>query len=159
MQGRKSVFKDEYVEQARRLSTAGATISQMATFFEVHVDTVYDWMNRLPEFASAIKSNRKKGNKRVVMSLYERATGYYYDEEEFEKIAGQMVLTKVNRKHKPADVNACKYWLSNRDRENWKLNGAEVEVNPDEKVTEIRITRLTKTNDEIKKADGPKIKE
>ncbi len=63
--GRPTVYRGEYVEQARKLCLLGATNEDLAGFFEVVVSTIDKWIAEKPEFSGAIKEGREIADARV----------------------------------------------------------------------------------------------
>ena len=62
---------------------------------------------------------------KVIRSLYERATGYEYEEEkrivEYDKDGNvKPVKIEKTKKHVPPDVTAQIFWLKNRQRDRWQ---------------------------------------
>src|SRR5690348_1824657 len=77
--GRPTVYKPEFVEQARKLCVLGATDVELADFFEVTVTTLNRWKSLYPEFCASIKSGKDVSDERVERSLYHKAVGYSHD--------------------------------------------------------------------------------
>lgn len=124
MAGRPSEYKAEYVEQAEKLCALGATDDEMADFFGVHRATLYRWKLDHPEFCDAIKSAKEIADERVERSLYQKATGYDYSEEQAIKVKRAQYEEKVEvvevRKHAPAETPAAIFWLKNRRKDEWR---------------------------------------
>ena len=100
---RPSKFKPEYIEQAENYCLLGATDAELAKFFKVNVDTIYEWKKVHPEFSDATKTGKEVADQRVVNSLYQKACGY-----------------ELNDRHYPADTTAAIFWLKNRIPDDWK---------------------------------------
>ncbi|MDS1138590.1 helix-turn-helix domain-containing protein [Nitratireductor indicus] len=124
MSGRPTEYKEEYVEQAAKLCALGATDDEMADFFGVHRSTLYRWKIEYPEFCDAIKSAKEIADERVERSLYQKATGYNYTEEQAIKIKLEQHREEVEvvevTKHAPADTTAAIFWLKNRRKDEWR---------------------------------------
>lgn len=103
MAGRPSKYKPEFVEQAKVLAHVGATMEEMAEFFNIAIDTLYNWQYRHPEFSEAIKDWKEGADKRVEASLYKKAMGYEKD-----------------GRHYPPDTTAAIFWLKNRKSKEWR---------------------------------------
>ncbi len=58
--------------------------------------------------------------------MYERATGCSHPDVHVAVWQGDVIITPVT-KHYPPDVGAAKYWLNNRQPENWR-NQVDIEV-------------------------------
>jgi hypothetical protein len=92
---RKSDYKPEYAEQARKLCLLlGATDVHLANFFETTDRTIRGWKKKHPEFAEAVERGKTIADLEVVNSLYNRA------------VAGSEV--------------ACFFWLKNRRPVEWR---------------------------------------
>ena len=130
--GRPTAYKDEFVAQVSKLCALGATDDEMADFFGVHRSTFYRWKLEHEDFCDAIKSAKELADERVERSLYQKATGYDFEEEQAIKIKLQQHLEEVKvvsvRKHAPADTTAAIFWLKNRRPEEWR-DKKEIDVN------------------------------
>lgn len=122
--GRPTEYKPEYADQASKLCSLGATDDEIAGFFDVHRSTVYRWKLEHPEFCNAVKSAKEVADERVERSLYQKATGYDYTEEQAFKIKTGQYEEEIEvsevRKHEPAETTACIFWLKNRRRDQWR---------------------------------------
>lgn len=121
--GRPSAYKPEFVEQARKLCELGATDAEIANFFEVDTRTIYRWKNEHPDFCQALVIGKEICDERVVRSLYNRAVGFDYTEQEAIKTKKSQHEETVEVvdvvKHSPPDTAAARYWLNNRKRGEW----------------------------------------
>ncbi len=128
--GRPSDFRDEFVEQARKLAELGATDIEIADALEVSVRTVYRWKAQNENFCQALKVSKQIADERVERSLYQRATGY---ERESVKIFlskdGDPVYAPFREDVQP-DTTACIFWLKNRQADKWR-DKTEIEINGD----------------------------
>lgn len=123
-EGRPTDYQPEYAEQAAKLCLLGATDDELADFFGVHRSTIYRWKHIHDEFCDAIKSGKEKADERVERSLYQKATGYNYTEQQAIKVKleqhkEQVEVVDVER-HAPADTTAAIFWLKNRRRDQWR---------------------------------------
>lgn len=119
MAGRPSSYKIEYAEQAAKLCKLGATVAELADFFNVSDRTIYGWQTAHPDFLQALKNGKEAADERVEQSLYHRACGYTYDSEKIFQVDGEPLRVQT-RTHVPPDVTACIFWLKNRRREQWR---------------------------------------
>ena len=127
--GRKSAFKDEYVELAYNYSLLGATDKEMAGFFDVSERTFNSWKKAHPVFLQSIKRGKVQADAEVASKLHSRALGFNFDEIHVEKKGRKIASKKTITKHIPPDVNAGKFWLSNRQPDKWRNKQAiEVDV-------------------------------
>ncbi len=129
--GRPSSYASDYVEQEAKLCALGATDDEMADFFGVHRSTLYRWKLEHPDFCDAIKAGKAIADDRVERSLYQKATGFDYTEEQAIKVKVGQHEEKVEivevRRHAPADTTAAIFWMKNRKPEDWR-DKTEVQV-------------------------------
>ena len=122
--GRPTEFKPEYVEQVKKLCLLGATDDEIADFFGVTRVTIYRWKLVHDEFCSAIKNAKEFADERVERSLYQKATGYDYIEQQAIKLKVEKDQEKVElvdvQKHAPAETVAAIFWLKNRRKAEWR---------------------------------------
>lgn len=122
--GRPTAYKKEFAKQAAKLCALGATDDEMADFFTVNRSTIYRWKLDYPEFCNAIKSAKHIADERVERSLYQKATGYNYTEEQAVKLKVDQYKEEVEvvevEKHAPADTTAAIFWLKNRRKAEWR---------------------------------------
>jgi transposase-like protein len=120
--GRPTLYKPEYADQVEKLCLCtGATDPEVAEFFEVNVDTLYEWRRRYPEFSEAIKSGREVADQNVAKKLYHRAIGYEQPAVKIFMPAGAAVPVYAPYTEIVApDVTAAIFWLKNRQRKSWR---------------------------------------
>jgi hypothetical protein len=121
--GRKSLYRPEYAEQARKLCLLGYTDEELAKFFNVATSTFYKWQHDHPAFSEAIIAGKDVADAEVADSLYKRATGEYIQLEKLVKVKGEdgkETYEAVRYKSfLPGDPQAAFRWLLNRRRLNW----------------------------------------
>jgi hypothetical protein len=117
--GRPSKFKPEFVAQATKLATLGATDREVAEFFEVSESTLNLWKHQHPEFSESLKVGKETADQRVEQSLYRRAVGYQHDDLHFSSYEGVVTATPYV-KHYPPDTAAGIFWLKNRKPAEWR---------------------------------------
>lgn len=118
--GRKTKYKKEYVEQAKKLCALGAIDVQLADFFNVCEDTINEWKKVYPEFSESLKKGKSKyDNETVVNSLLHRAIGYQHKEDKIFMHNGKPVIVETI-KHYPPDPTSCIFWLKNRLPDEWR---------------------------------------
>ncbi len=106
--GRPTDFKNQYCEQARKLYLLGYTDIQVGAFFEVSERTINNWKKKYPKFFQAMKAGKAIANADVADGLYKRATGFSHTD------------TTGSVKYFPPDVQACVFWLKNREPLIWR---------------------------------------
>lgn len=117
--GRPTEFKPEYVEQARKLCTLGATDIELADFFGVSDRTIYRWQAAYEEFCQALKAGKDAADERVERSLYHKAVGYSFDAVKIFQHQGEIVTANY-REHVPPSDTAAIFWLKNRRKDDWR---------------------------------------
>lgn len=118
--GRPSKYDPSYPKIAANLCrTFGAIDEQLADFFGVNVDSIYEWKKNYPEFSEAIASAKEFSNFEIEKSLYHRAKGYSHPAVKIMQFEGQPIKVPYTE-HYPPDVKACELWLTNRDSKRWK---------------------------------------
>lgn len=141
---RPSKYKEEYIEQAKKLCSLGATDIQIADFFEINVATLYRWKNEHSEFCDALKVSKEIADNQVERSLFARANGYEHDEVDIRVISGEVVQTPI-RKFYPPDTVACIFWLKNRRPDLWRDKvEAAVEHSGEVSHNHVKVPELTK---------------
>lgn len=125
--GRPTAFRPEFVEAAYRFTKMGANRLQLAEQFGVADSVLHDWMNKFPDFDRAIRQTRLVADELVAAALYKRAVGYTKKVTKVFQHNGEVVLAQVDEEM-PADVQAGRYWLNNRQPKLWaerqELTGA-----------------------------------
>ena len=109
--------KDAYPKQARKLCLLGATNVEMADFFEVNPDTIYEWMKNYPDFKNAVLAGKMAADAEVAEALFNRAKGFTHKDVKMFVSEGT-ILTEEYDKYIVPDTKAASWWLNNR-RLNW----------------------------------------
>lgn len=113
IQGRPPLeINEEVCEKAESLASQGMTMEQIALALGMGESTLYNKKVKFPEFSEAIVRGQAKGIAHVTNSLFNRATGYSFDEEKMYSSDGKEIGTKT--RHLPPDIPACKTYLQNR---------------------------------------------
>ncbi|MDF2064966.1 helix-turn-helix domain-containing protein [Bacillus sp. Cr_A10] len=123
--GRKPLYtnwiNEEGLVLVNKWAEEGLINKLIANKMGVNVATLYEWQDRFPEFADAIKKGKKVIDEQVEISLLKRAIGYQYEEETWGKNHdGEMAIVKRVMKSQAPDVNAQIFWLKNRQPERWR---------------------------------------
>lgn len=118
--GRPTLYKAEYANQVYKFALLGATLEQIADFFDVSLKTVSNWMNEHEEFLHAIKKGREIADAEVAHALYNRAKGYVTTEQRIVTDGqGGYHVVEVEKEIIP-DTAASFIWLKNRQPEKWR---------------------------------------
>lgn len=78
------------------------------------------WYKESDELRRACAVALETANMSVEEALLKKATGYYYWEESWELVEGEMRLVKKYKRHMPPDTKAILSWLYNRLPESWR---------------------------------------
>ena len=138
---RPSKYKEEYPKQAYKLCLIGATDAQLANFFEVNPDTIYEWKKVHEEFSESLKRGKQIADGEVAKSLYHRAKGYSHKAVHISNYQGEITQTDIIKEY-PPDTTACIFWLKNRQSEMWR-DKREYAVNEDNRdIEDFNIDEL-----------------
>lgn len=85
---------DELCKKAETLAAQGLTVKQMASVLGMGESTFYQKQARYLEFLEAVEDGKAKGIATITNALFNKA--------------------------KKGDTQSIKYYLNNRDRDNWK---------------------------------------
>lgn len=127
----------------------------------INEDTFYTWIKERPEFSEAVKAAQEAGRKKAVhdieQALYKAAQGMELEDVKTEYISRinpatgkyEPVINKQVRTTKriAPNIDAAKFYLSNRDPDNWK-NKIEQE-NTGQLTTALNIRYVGKEGDEV----------
>lgn len=112
--GRPSKYQDKKSDkQVFKLCLLGATIKEIAAFFEVNEDTIYEWQKVHPTFSEAIKKGRVEADAEIGNSLYQRAKGFKKKAVKIFQHEGQSYEHHY-MEYFPPDPTSMIYWLKNR---------------------------------------------
>lgn len=117
--GRKSAYRPEYADQARKLCLLGATDEELADFFGVVPATIYNWQKQHPAFLESIRAGKVIADAEVANSLYKRATGEHIQLEKIMKKDDGTYEAVRYKSYLPGDPTAAYKWLLNRRRQDW----------------------------------------
>ena len=128
--GRKTLFKDEFIDQAKKLCLKGFIDDEIADFFGIAVSTLNLWKQKHPRFMESLKDGKRFCDDKVEESLYKRALGSEYDEVKVEEENGSVTKTTTTTKKSMGDTTAQIFWLKNRQRERWtQSTDSDITVN------------------------------
>lgn len=121
---RPTEYKPEFVQTTQKLCEGGATDQDVADALEVDVRTLYRWKGKHPEFCQALKLGKEPANERVKHSLYHRAVGFRYVEQQTIKVRDSdgnehVELVEVE-KVVPPDPTSGIFFLKNRMPEEFR---------------------------------------
>jgi len=157
LRGRPETYDpDWHPRKAEELSRLGATMEQIASVFDVHVRTVWQWSNQHPEFNQSVKMGAGPADDAVERSLYQRAMGYetretenlYEMTEVQDPVSGEvrvfrkLVGVKEKVKSVAPDTTAQIFWLKNRRPAEWRESYEHIVNDPDEVSSEQLAKQL-----------------
>jgi hypothetical protein len=139
----------------------GATMLEAAKAAGVHKSTLFEWINSKPDFSDFVQCARKEGEgnsiSKVEATLLKMATGYEYEDVKTEYASElntktgkyEPVIRKQVRikKNVPANIEAIKFYLSNKAPEQWK-NRIE-QNNTGNLVTDLQIRHVQQSPDDV----------
>src|ERR1700722_15301291 len=99
--GRPTKYKPEYCQQAYEQAVNGATDLQLAAYFKVNRDTIYEWKKEYPEFREQVEAGKQKADAEVEQAIFHRITGYITEEVYFSTYKGEVKTTKYLKHHPP----------------------------------------------------------
>ena len=134
--GRKGMSADWLTEDGLTLvegwARDGLTDEQIFKNIGISETTFYEWRNRFPEFAEALKRGKAPVDYHVENALYKKATGYTVKlkkpikVKEKHQITGQGEVTKEHIEYVDEEVyiapdtTAQIFWLKNRRPDKWR---------------------------------------
>lgn len=111
----------EGLAQITKWAENGLIGKQISHNMGIAYGTLCEWQNKFPELSDAIKIGRRVKDFEVENSLLQRATGYQYEEDVYERTEdGELVVVKRTLKSQAPDVAAQIFWLKNRQPELWR---------------------------------------
>jgi endo-1,4-beta-mannosidase len=128
MAGAPTKYREEYNEQAYKLCLLGATDAELADFFEVNPDTVYEWKKNYKEFSESVTRGKKAADAEVANSFFNRAKGFEVDSEKIFQYDGTIIRAET-KTYYPPDAGAALNWLKNRQPEKWRDKQEVVNTN------------------------------
>lgn len=148
MATRKTKYKEDYLRIAEVVcEEGGLSLCQLGKVLGVCAATIIAWKKRYPEFGDAVGRGTHAYNVSTAEnSLQKRLEGYFYNETTSTLVTdkvtdiSKMTVTKIVKKHMPADVQALTLFLINRDSENWKYR-QQIDVNVLQKLSDKEIDK------------------
>ena len=115
--GRHALYDpDIHPQKAKEFMEKGATKEGLAAAFGIATGTIYEWINKYPELAEAVKEGTNIADEAIVGALYKSAYGFI----------------GPDGKYYPPNQTAQVFWLKNRKtmqfRDKREID-AEVNVN------------------------------
>lgn len=133
--GRPEKYNPDHNKMITALAMVGFTDEQISDFIGINRDTFYTWKKKHIEFSDALLAGRAKATTKVVVSLFQRATGYSHPEEKIFCQDGRVIRAET-KKHYPPEYKCLALWLKNKEPELWK-DKQEVEGSMEMKLGKI----------------------
>lgn len=108
------------LEEIGKWAAEGGTMKEIASNLGVSYSGFRKYAKEHPELMGILVENRTAADRLAIGSFYKRVTGYEQKETVRERIDGKLVVTREVTRHIAPDVEAGKFWLSNRMPEQWK---------------------------------------
>jgi hypothetical protein len=135
--GRPSKYKPGHCNIARKLCKIfGAINEQLAEFFEVNVDTIYEWQNTYTDFSDALKEGKQNPDDLVEQALFKKALGFEHPAVKIFNNNGEALEVEYKEKYAP-DTAAAIFWLKNRRPEKWRQTPPEPPKEGDEELQTV----------------------
>ncbi|MFA5935024.1 MAG: hypothetical protein WC827_04015 [Candidatus Paceibacterota bacterium] len=116
-------FREEMIDETRRLARFGLTDAEIAEWFKISVQTYDAYKRDIPEFYRALQDGRMYDSMKVVDSLHKQALGYIVQEHEVAEHCmrnGEVIeLKKTITKFVNPSVTAAIYLLKTRHGDKW----------------------------------------
>lgn len=120
MSGRKTSFKQEYIQLAENYALLGATDAEIAEFFSVSEQTLNSWKKKFPQFLESLKKGKAVADSNVASKLHNRAIGYDCKATKIVTYEGKVTDQVEYVEHYPPDTTAAIFWLKNRQPGKWR---------------------------------------
>lgn len=121
--GAPPLFRHEYINITKVAMTGGLTMWELAELLGVSEVTIWRWRAQYPDFCSALNAGEEARTDRVKRAVFHRTVGYSFKSEKifFDSKMGEVVRAPFVE-HVPPSETLGIFWLTNRDKENWKRN-------------------------------------
>lgn len=123
--GRPQICWHERAQEAHNYALLGAKDVEIAQFLGISLSALKLAKKKHQSFGDAIKRGRILADAEVAARLYLRCTGYESTEvttREIRSESGELlsIETVTVTRAMPPDVDACIFWLTNRQPDKWR---------------------------------------
>lgn len=129
--GRPTKFTQKMKDSISLMARRGFTDQEMSDILGITERTINNWKKRHSEFFQSLKDWKIDADRKVELSLYERACGYSHPETKAQWVESDILVNgefkKIGRweyaeltKHYPPDSTSIIFWLKNRQPEKWR---------------------------------------
>lgn len=118
--------KDKHPDWAWALAVKGLTNPEIAKAMGIATSTFNKWRTEHEELEDAVQTGKGIADAKVERSLFQRATGYTYEERkvvtEIDPRTGETKPARIEKTTKvvPPDTTAQIFWLKNRRPKDWR---------------------------------------
>jgi hypothetical protein len=150
--GRPTLYKEEYNIKAYKLCLLGSTDADLASFFEVSEDTIYEWKKVHYEFSDSVTRGKQIADAEIAESFFKRAKGFEVQSEKVFQNGGEIIRADT-KTYYPPDAGAALNWLKNRQPKKWR-DKHEIDHNGTSELPKINIIALGSGVDPKSKFDN-----
>ena len=128
------------LEDIETWASMGLSESQIAYNLGISRSSLENYKKQNLDIVNSLKRGKSRASFKVENALYKKATGYvvketvpckvkenYYDDNG-NKCMKENIVVVETEKEVPADVQAIKFWLINKEKGKWKENPSKVEI-------------------------------
>lgn len=115
-----SKFDEKLIPVIKNLALRGNTYAEIAELLDTTEKTLGRWRKGSEELRLALEEAKGCPIKKVEQALFKRAVGYSLKETKTHLTKCGLIKTKTVVKNYPPSETAMKYYLGNKDPENWK---------------------------------------
>ena len=136
------------LEDIETWASMGLSESQISYNLGISRSSLENYKKSNLDIVNSLKRGKSRASFKVENALYKKATGYvvketvpckvkdtYYDDKG-NKCMKENIVVVETEKEVPADVQAIKFWLINKEKGRWKENPSKVEM--DKALLELR---------------------
>lgn len=134
-------YNEDLLREVTQLCLLGHNDTEIADVLGIPLHRFNSWKKYKP-FLEAYNAGKDRADARVVESLYKRATGMEYFEEEARFFKGEPRVQMV-RRYLPPDVNAADKWLQRRQPKKWSDRHSIDITNTNVNINKLDFTGIT----------------
>ncbi len=143
---RKSGTKSKYDPEAHplmawMLAIAGNGNKEIAAGLGISTGTLWSWNATHAEFREVLHNGKGVANAKVAKALYNRCIGYRIPEKKVIQMPDGTIRKEVVEKEIIPDVAAIKFFLTNRDPDNWKEKTSTEVTGKDGKPLTVKVLK------------------
>ena len=114
-------YKPEFANIAYEMCLLGATTEELARALGICERTFHYWLQEIPEFGEQVRAGREIADRKVAMSLYQKAIGWSHKQEKVfcDPRSGSRQIVEYTERFSP-DNTAMIFWLKNRRPDLWR---------------------------------------